>query len=139
MNMKINEVQDSLLQLIEITLPLVNGNPVPQKGTDFLRVLEGLFRRNGVRLQAIHMLSRHPVTSNTALEVVRNMVEDTVGVDYMFANDKEKMAGKFFNYIDVQLFHELEYSKKLGIPIDNDQFPDTEKTILENYSKLSVR
>lgn len=136
--MTTQEVTNSLYNLIEITLPLANANPVPQEGTQYLRLLEGLFRKNNIRLQSIHMLSQHPATSNTALEIVRNMAEDVIGIEYVFANGKEKMAKKLFNYLPVQLHNELEFAKKIGIETGDDEFPETEKKIMQDYSKLSA-
>lgn len=137
--MKIDEATTLLEELTKVTIPLAETHPLPDNGSQFLRVLEGTYRRNNIRMQSIRLLCQHPITANNALELVRNMTEDVICIEYMLANDKNALADKFFKYEAVQLHDDLEYNRNLGIPINDEQFPDAEERIEEKYAELPNR
>lgn len=109
--MNMEEVRNSLNELIDKTLELANSNPVPDSKSQYLRVLEGVFRKNFIRLQAIELLTRDRLTAPVAMEVARNMVEDVIGVEYMRLKGEETYAKKFFD------FWEVHYYKLTHLPL----------------------
>lgn len=134
--MDVKGARKSLNELLEITHDLVNGNPVPQESGQFLRLLEGTFRRNYIRLQAVQELTKEVTTTHAAVEITRNMIEDVVGIEYVRVKGAEKYSKQFFDYLYVQLHQDLEFYRSLGIDIDNEQFPDTEEHIERAYKKV---
>lgn len=130
--MNIEDVRNSLLELIEITHPLAEDDPVPGEGTDYLRVMEGVFRKNFIRLQSAELLTQHETTSNVAIEVVRNMTEDVVGLEYIRLKGTEKYSKRFFDYLPVQKHQELQLINKFDIDIPEE----AEQKIEEEYKNV---
>lgn len=123
--MDLEEIKQSLGELLEVTFDLANDNPVPESESRYLRVLEGVFRKNYVRLQGIQMLVEHTTTSNVAMEVTRNMVEDIVGIEYMKLKGAEQYAEKFFKYWAVHYYH-LTHRTHQGDEISQDEAKEAE-------------
>ncbi len=124
--MDLKEVKDYLSELIQQTIGLANDNPVPESETKYIRVLEAVFRKNFIRLQAIEKLVEHDSTANVAMEVTRNMVEDVIGIEYMRLRGEEKYAKKFFQYWTVH-YYKLTHRAHQGDEISDDEVQEAEK------------
>lgn len=133
--MTVKESAELINELLEVTHSLAEAHPLPEGGSQFLRVIEGTFRRNYIRMQSIAKLCvEHPMTPNNALELVRNMVEDVVSVEYMLLRGKEKYAETFSRYKWVQLYEDMQYAQSLGVKVDQEIFSDDE--LEKEYKKL---
>jgi hypothetical protein len=133
--MTVEQSSELINELLDVTHPLAENHPLPQNGTQFLRVIEGTFRRNYVRLLSIYNLCKdHPMTPNNALELVRNMVEDVVGIEYMLLRGKEEYAQRFSDYKWVQLYEDMKYAQSLDVTIDESDL--TNKDIEDKYAQL---
>lgn len=124
--MDLSEIKSSLGELIQETIKLANDNPVPESETKFIRVLEAVFRKNFIRLQAIEKLVENNSTANVAMEITRNMVEDVVGIEYMRLKGEEKYAKKFFNYWTVH-YYKLTHRAHQGDEISASEIKEAEK------------
>lgn len=111
-------IKSALSELLKALHPLANDNPAPDSKSRYLRVLEGAFRKNYIRLQAIEKLVEFETTSNPAMEITRNMVEDVVGLEYMRIKGAKKYAEQFFRFWTVHYYQLTHQSIKgdLGIP-----------------------
>jgi hypothetical protein len=100
----VEEVKKSLSELLEATHKLANANPAKDSKSAYLRVLEGIFRKNYVRLQAVQALVGQNSTANVAVEITRNMVEDVVALEYIRIKGSEAYSKRFFEYWPVHYY-----------------------------------
>lgn len=133
MNMNHGEVKNSIHELLKETHSLVVGNPAENSKSQFLRVLEAVFRKNYVRLQAIEIIVKKGHLGSPAMEITRNMVEDVVAIEYMMLKGEEKYAKRFFDFWTVH-YYKLTH-RKIGknYGISKEEVDEAEK----RYAKLS--
>ena len=136
--MDLDEIKNSLSELIQQTIELANDNPVPESETKFIRVLEAVFRKNFIRLQAIEKLVENDSTANVAMEITRNMVEDVVGIEYMRLKGEEKYAKKFFQYWTVHNY-KLTHRTHQGDEISKSEIEEAEKRFNSLPSSVKTR
>src|SRR5205807_3101253 len=125
--MTIDELKEAMAGLLRVTERM---NEVPYrkgKETDLLKVLEGSFKRNYVRLEAIRLLCDNSRLANSAFELTRNMVEDVVSIEYLRSKD-DKTLERFFEFRWVQLKQDLEECRAAGVDIEG-QYADDAKNI----------
>lgn len=130
--MDLEKIRKSLDELLEVTHGLANDNPVPESKSRYLRVLEGTFRKNYVRLQAIGLLMKHTTTAHVAMEITRNMVEDVIAVEYMRLKGAEEYAERFFQYWTVHYYKITHQDLGKGTGISKEEIEEAEK----RYAKL---
>lgn len=107
-------LQNVVDELLDATHSLAETHPAPNKGDDFLRVLEATYRRDTFTLLAIAYLSRNISLADSAMDLVRKMIEDTVSIEYMIANGKNDMAKRFKRFLWMQLHQDTEFLKVTG-------------------------
>lgn len=100
---------DELLEAVQLL-----AKSYPEKTNEFLKILVGIYRKNVFTLYSIRWLANQPFLSDSTLDLARSMIEDTISVEYMIANDKEEMAKKFQRYLWVQLHQTAEFMKTIG-------------------------
>jgi hypothetical protein len=107
---------DELKKLVDELLKATHllAESYPDKTNEFLKVLVGIYRKNTFTLISIRYLANQQFLSDSALDLARNMIEDTISVEYMIAIDKEKMAKRFQRYLWVQLHQVTEFMKTIG-------------------------
>lgn len=101
-------------ELLDATHSLAEAHPLPKDGDNFLRTIEATFRRDTYTLLAIAYLAKHEQLADSAMDLVRKMIEDTISIEYMIANGKEEMAKKFQKFYWVQLHQDTEFLKTTG-------------------------
>ena len=129
-------------ELLEVTQPLAKS--YPEKTNEFLRILVGIYRKNVFTLYSIRWLSNQPMLSDGTLDLARSMIEDTISVEYMIANDKEEMAKKFQRYLWVQLHQVSEFMKTIGqdaskneLQIDTDKVDKEYQAVKKEFTHYS--
>lgn len=133
--MNYEEIRASLHELLQITHPLVTDNPAESSKSQFLRVLEGVFRKNYVRLQAIEQIVKHESLGSPAMEITRNMVEDAVAIEYMTIKGEEEYAKRFFDYWTVHYYNITHPKVGVSHGIDAKEIKEAE----DRYNKLTKR
>ena len=100
--------------------------------------MEGTLRKNIMRIQAINLLCDEVKLASSALELTRNMIEDTISIEYMLAADNpEQAAHKFYEFMWVQLKEDLDYYKLVGVDVAAEEIPDTAERIEEKYAEVT--
>jgi len=136
--MTVGELRNKINDLIEVIIPLAEAHPCEGKRTQLLAAMEGTLRKNIMRIQAINLLCDEPKLANSALELTRNMVEDTISIEYMLAaKDPEQAAHKFYEFMWVQLKEDLDYYKLVGVEVNSEDLPDTAEKIEEKYARVT--
>jgi len=127
---------------LEVTQPLAKN--YPEKTNEFLKILVGIYRKNVFTLYSIRWLSNQPMLSDSTLDLARSMIEDTISVEYMIANDKEEMAKKFQRYLWVQLHQVSEFMKTIGqnaskneLQIDTDKVDKEYQAVKKEFTHYS--
>lgn len=135
MNTKItiDEIKTLMDKLLEATHSLAKSHPTAEKDKFYIRVIEGIFRRNTFTFLAIRYLANNPPLADSAEVLTRKMIEDLISIEYMLLGDKEKMAKQFQDFIYIQIYQEIEQRKTLGynIPSEEDM-----KKLLARTEKL---
>lgn len=114
-NQELSTYKEICTELLECTHPLAELHPNPENGTAFLRVMESTFRKDYLTLLSISYIAEHIELADSALDLVRKMIEDVISVEYMILNNKEEMAIKFQKFLWVQFHQNLEFIKSLGL------------------------
>ena len=109
-----NYLQSVVDELLDATHPLAEVHPLPKSDDDFLRVIEATYRRDTFTLLAVSYLSRNVSLADSAMDLVRKMIEDTVSIEYMIANGKDDMAKRFKRFLWMQLHQDTEFLKTTG-------------------------
>jgi len=134
MPMTVLELRKKIDQLVEDLIPLAEDHPCKDRGTEFLRVLEGAFRKNLMRLRAVNILCEHPRLAPTALEITRNMIEDVVSIEYMKLDEPNESAKRFYKFRWVQLKEDQDYADSVGLDLDEEGMP-TKDEVDGEYKK----
>lgn len=134
--MTVQDLRDRIEELSQALIPIAAESPCKDKEAEMLRVLEGAFRKNLKRVQAIRVLSVMPQQGSSALELARNMLEDVISIEYMLAKDGDKMATRFHEFRWVQLHEDLQYYRSVGVDMNDADFPDTEANIEKEYRRV---
>lgn len=121
-------------ELLEATQLLAKS--YPEKTNEFLKILVGIYRKNVFTLCSIRWLADQPMLSNSTLNLARNMIEDTISVEYMVANDKEEMAKKFQRYLWVQLHQVSEFMKTIGQDVSKNELQIDTKKVDKEYQAV---
>jgi hypothetical protein len=121
-------------ELLDATQSLVKS--YPEKTNEFLKILVGIFRKNVFTLYSIRWLANQPMLSDSTLDLARGMIEDTISVEYMIANDKEKMAKKFQRYLWVQLHQVSEFMKTIGQDASKNELKIDTNKVDKEYQKV---
>lgn len=130
----VTDLRNDIQALVETLIPLAEAHPCGEKRTELLAAMEGTLRKNLMRLQGINLLCNEEKLASSALELTRNMIEDTVSIEYMLASDDpEQAAHRFYEFMWVQLNEDLEYNKLIGVTVNTEELPDTEEKIGEKY------
>lgn len=127
-------VLDRVNALVELAQPFDWEAPSKRKDcTDELRLLEGTFRKNLTRQSAILHLagSESEDLSGPATEIMRNMIEDTVSIAYIYAEPAKSSAlvERFFSFRWVQLEEDAKFYDSIGSLAD-----ETLRSIAENIA-----
>lgn len=131
--MTVAELRGEINNLIKTVTPLAQEHPCQGKGTEFLRLLEGALRRNLMRLQAVNLLCAEEKLADSAFEITRNILEDTICVEYIFAKGAEEYSRRFYTFRWVQLKEDADFYRTVGNPLNNEEFPDNEEQIEKNF------
>ncbi len=107
------DLQKMADDIIDATEPLAKF--YPEKLNEFLKVLVGIYRRNLFTLVGIRYLTNRSKLGDSALDLARKMIEDTVSVEWMILKGKEEKAKQFQGYLSVQLNRDLEFMRALGV------------------------
>lgn len=118
-------------ELLETTQSLAKS--YPEKTNEFLKILVGIYRKNVFTLYSIRWLANQPMLSDSTLDLARSMIEDTITVEYMIANDKEKMAKKFQRYLWIQLHQVSEFMKTIGQDASKNELQIDTKKVDKKY------
>lgn len=125
-------------ELLKATHPLAEAHPLPKGGDKFLRVIEATFRRNTFTLLAIAYLSRQEQLADSAMDLARKMIEDTVSIEYMIANGKEELADRFQKFYWVQLHQDTEFLKTTGADFKALGVEENLSSIEQKYQKVKA-
>lgn len=131
--MTIPELRDEINNLITNVIPLAEAHPCENNGTIYLRLLEGSVRRNLMRMQAVNLLCNEEKLADSALEITRNMLEDTISVEYIFSKGAEDYSRRFHTFQWVQFKEDVDFYRSVGNPLSSEEFPDNEKKIEQNF------
>lgn len=121
-------------ELLEATQSLTKS--YPGKTNEFLKILVGIYRKNVFTLYSIRWLANQPILSDSTLDLARSMIEDTISVEYMIANNKEKMAKKFQRYLWVQLHQVSEFMKTIGQDASKNELQIDTKKVDKEYQAV---
>lgn len=136
--MTVGELRNKINDLIEVIIPLAEARPCEGKRTKLLAAMEGTMRKNIMRIQAINLLCDEPKLANSALELTRSIIEDTISIEYMLAaKDPEQAAHKFYEFMWVQLKEDLDYYKLVGVEVNSEDMPDIAEKIEEKYAQVT--
>jgi hypothetical protein len=83
--------------------------------TKFLLVLLGIYRISFTTLRDIDHLVAEEGAGPSILDLTRKIIEHGVSIEYMLWKGKEEMAGRFQEYLTVQMHEELELLKSIGV------------------------
>lgn len=133
--MTIEELRQEINGLIEEVIPLAEAHPCQGNGTEFLRILEGTLRRNLMRLQAVNLLCVEEKLADSAFEITRNMLEDTVCIEYIFAKGSEEYSKRFYAFMWPQLKEDAEFYRSVGNALNSEEFPNSEEQIEQNFQQ----
>ncbi len=110
-----NDLKKVLDELLDVTRSLAESHPAPDNKNDkFLRVLEATYRRDTFTALAISFLSQKVALADSAADLVRKMIEDTISIEYMIAKGKQKMAERFQRFMWIQFHQNKEFLKTTG-------------------------
>ncbi len=110
-----SDLKKVLDDLLDATHALAEAHPAPQNETDeFLRVLEATYRRDTFTALAISYLAEKLSLADSAVDLVRKMIEDTISIEYMIAKGKQEMAKKFKRFMWMQFHQNKEFLKTTG-------------------------
>lgn len=113
-----NDLRKVVEDLLDATHDLAESHPAPKKDDEFLRVLEATYRRDTFTLLGISFLSQNILLADSATDLVRKMIEDTISIEYMIAKGKQEMAKKFRRFMWMQLHQNTEFLKTTGANFD---------------------
>lgn len=103
-----------LKEMVDIALPTAESDPLHDISSYVYRLVRSVLRKNIMRLQAIHVLNNFDKMSDSSLEIVRNMIEDSISFSYILSSDDpEKLAHTFFEFRHVQAKQDLDYYSKI--------------------------
>lgn len=110
-----------LQEMVKVALPVAESDPLGDKPSAIYRLARNVLRKNIMRLQAISVLNTFEKMSDSALEIARNIVEDTISLSYILSDDNpEKLADEFFQFRHMQAKQDLDYYSKLPDYIGED-------------------
>jgi len=129
----INTSKRVIDKLLDATHPLVIQVPMGQ--SVFLRVLETTYRRAYHTLAAINLLSQDNILGGPASILTRTLLEDSISIEYMLANDKEEKAQRFRDFYYIQAKQDNKFIKSQGL--DNDpQIKESIDTIESEFKRV---
>lgn len=131
-----NDLRSIAQELLKATHPLAEAHPAPKSRDPFLRVSEATYRRNTFTLLAIEELSRKPYFADSAMALMRKMLEDLISIEYMIANDKQAMAKRFQRFMAVQLHQNTEFLKDTGANFAAAGIAEKPEEIEKEYQKV---
>lgn len=109
-------MEQQLKSLVERTLavtqPLAEAAAVAD--TKYLAVLLGIYRISFMTMRDISRLALKDEAGPTILDLTRKMIEHGISIEYILWKGKEDMAGRFQDYLVVQMHEELELLKSVG-------------------------
>ncbi len=109
------DLKSILDDLLDATHALAEAHPCPHNTEDkFLRVLEATYRRDTFTMLAISYLSQKLPLADSAVDLVRKVIEDTISIEYMIAKGKQEMAEKFQKFMWIQIHQNKEFLKTTG-------------------------
>lgn len=124
--------------LLDATHTLAEAHPVPKEEDEFLRVIEATFRRNTFTLLAIVYLSNNSTLADSALDLTRKMIEDTISIEYMIAKGKKESSEKFRRFLWVQLHQNSEFLKTTGANFKSLGLDEQLPTIEREYERVKL-
>ncbi len=127
----IDEIKQLIDKLLNATHELAEVHPDGGKKNYYLRVIEGLYRKNYLTFSAIRYLANIPDFADSAMSLCRKMTEDIISLEYMLLMGKEEMAKKFHDFAYIQAEQEMSFHQKLGYPIPKDEQMDKLKAKIE--------
>ena len=122
--------------MVDITLPTAESDPLHNTSSYVYRLVRSVLRKNIMRLQAVHVLNNFDKMSDSSLEVVRNMIEDSISFSYILSSDDpEKHAYTFFEFRHVQAKQDLDYYSKIPDYLGDD-LEKRKKDINKEYLRI---
>jgi hypothetical protein len=111
-----------LKKAVEIIKPVADADPLGNTASVAYRVVRNVLRKNVMRVQAIAVLNTYDKMSDSALEIARNTIEDSISVSYILSDptSPEKLAHQFFEFRWVQAKQDLDYYSKIPDYIGED-------------------
>jgi hypothetical protein len=110
----INDIKKIIDKLLKATHILAESHPNADKDKHYIRVIEGIYRRNTFTFLSIRYLANHMALADSAGVLERKMIEDVITVEYILLNGKEKMAKRFQDFFYIQAMQEIELYIRLG-------------------------
>lgn len=100
--------------MVVIALPIAESDPLQGKPSYVYRLARSVLRKNLMRLQAIHVLNGYEKMSDSSLEIVRNIIEDSISFSYILSSkNPEDLAHTFFEFRHIQAKQNLDYYSKI--------------------------
>jgi len=147
---------DEIERLTNITKLLVGKTSM--RTTNYMLYLEAVCRRNYYSLFSLYHLADVQLNwfGSAALDISRQMIEDMISIEWMELHNPERQSLKMKRYQAIEVFTNLEQSKRLGVDpatmltadqitkIEGDfksakkEFSDSTGRVFHNYNHQSV-
>lgn len=134
--MTVEELRGEINSFIGAVIPLAESHPCQDNGTEYLRILEGVIRRNLMRLQAVNLLCAEEKLADSAFEITRNILEDTICIEYIFAKGAKEYSRQFYAFRWVQLKKDADFYQSVGNTLNSEEFPCSKEQIEQKFQHI---
>jgi len=96
---RIESKNELLKDMIAMVLLIAAADPLHNVSSAAYRIARIVLRKNLMRIQAVYLLNSTEKLSDCALELARNMIEDTISLSYILSDpvSVEATAESFFS------------------------------------------
>lgn len=133
-----NDLKKVVEDLLKATKALAEAHPLPKNKDKFLRIIEATYRRNTFTLLGISYLSEKSFLADSAMDLVRKMIEDTISIEYMILKGKEEMAERFSKFIWMQFHQNMEFLKTTGANFADLGLAEKPQEIEKKYQEVKA-